>query len=62
MWAGAVIVRGAYQRKDLHIIAFFIGCLLSHQNVIFFSSIFLPVRHLLTVCLQLLEDMKDGVT
>lgn len=50
---------GAYGRKDLHIITFFIGSLLSHQNVVLFSSVLLPVRHLLTVCLQLLKDMKD---
>lgn len=61
MCEGAVIryVGGAYHRKDLHVIAFFVGSLLSHQDVIFFSSIFLPVRHLLTVGLQLLKDMKD---
>lgn len=60
MWEGAVFVRAAHDGKDLRIITFFIGSLLSHQNVIFFSSIFLPVRHLLTVCLHLLKDMKDG--
>lgn len=43
-------------REDLHIVTFFVGCLLSHQNVVLFSSIFLPVGHLLSICLHLLED------